>query len=372
MKTTVLLLIAAQALTFAVLYLTFKKTLADSAYPHYVYVPTGSTRESELRRAQVNLWHRMAVLDGQLYQSIVCSGYNFESKENIAFFPLFPACVYLLSSLVGSPLACGVVLNSVLSVLGLLILALLIRRVLERPPIPILLLVLAFPAACFRSLFYTEALFLFLSVSSIYALMQKKVVTSSLLAALCGLTRPQGVLLCVPLSMEVIRHEARVAGWLKRPRTYVRLLLSFSPIVGMGLYATYVALHTGSIFSIFQIQHVWNRVYGVKAIFRLFSTESLSSWPDLLAATFGIVLIPFLFRRLPSSIAVYGMALALFPLTTGSFLSYLRFISVSFPHFIVLSQLLEKRPVLWAAAFSLFLGFQVVLIHDFMLWGGIP
>ena len=192
--------------------------------------------------------------------------------------------------------------------------------------------------------------------------------SGSLLGFLCGLTRANGFLIAIPLCVEIARTAFRECGSHFRIRPYLKLSLAFTPIAGLALFATFIFLHSGSFLSILHIQTAWNRTFGPEALLRFLSPGYHGFWTGILAATFGIALIPFLFRKLPLSLALYGLSMVLLPLSTGSFLSYSRFIAISFPHFIVLSRLLEKRPVFWAGFFTSFACFQIFLSRELMKW----
>jgi hypothetical protein len=56
------------------------------------------------------------------------------------------------------------------------------------------------------------------------------------------------------------------------------------------------------------------------------------------------------------------------PLATGSILSFGRFLSVSFPHFIALALVLEGRPRARGAALLVFASLQVLLARGLIAW----
>ena len=64
---------------------------------------------------------------------------------------------------------------------------------------------------------------------------------------------------------------------------------------------------------------------------------------DLLGLLLGLGLIPIMWKRLPPSLLLYGVAAVLMPLLTGSILSLGRFMSISLPHILALAFFLEGR-----------------------------
>ena len=368
MKATVVMVVLGKLIGFGVLYLCFQRTLVDRRYPHHVAVPDGSTRAEELNRAQTDFFYRLAPADGQYYREIALEGYEFKEGRASPFFPLFPAAVALTRAVYGNELICAAAFNLICGTAGLLLLARFIQDDLGRRALHPMLLYLAFPAAGFFQLFLTESLFLLLSVATIYAARSGRFWWAATMGFLAGLTRPQGVLLVLPLLVEAweagrITNEVPIGR--KRWR---RFALALAPAIGMAAFVIYTAGHTGSVFSVFQAQETWNRKFGVQALGTLLSPGRARFPSDVLAAAYGVVLIPFLFHSLPRSVAVFGAAMALFPLATGSFLSYFRFMAPSFPHVLCLSFALEKRPGVWLGVTIAFSWLQVLVDRELMSW----
>ena len=318
----------------------------------------------EIAKAQKDFFLRLAPLDGQFYRKIATEGYSFRNSLSYAFFPLFPALTRAAASFVGRPVLCGIILNFFFSLGALLVIACLVKFKCNSHPLPPLLLLLAFPSSGIYNFYYTESLFLLLSASCLYACMKRRFFLAGLLGFLSSLTRYQGILLTFPLACEILKQiYANRNGILKR-----EYLLKFSPallpLAGILIYSFYVSLHTGSLLSLFEVQKAWGReTLGFLSLFHAKAAPT-----DLLGALFGITLIPYLFKKLPLPFAVYGTSMAIFPLATGSFLSYLRFIGTSFPHFIVLWEILKKRPVFWLAALVISWEFQLLINQELLAW----
>jgi len=368
MRQTILVLLLAKIIAIGSLYYLFLHTVVDRGFRHYLHVPDGSSRTEALQAAQDRFPMRLTCIDGQFYLKIAEEGYTFTSGNDFVFFPLFPVFVSLLATLFGNPALCGFALNLVASLLGLLILSRVIVRALGSSPLPTLLLLLAFPTAGFYNFFYTEGLFLLLSSATLYMALNRRFALAALLGFLCGLVRPQGVLLVLPIFAEAWKSMRLPEAQRGRLHLSLRLLSSLAPLAGMAAFACYVGSHTGSIFSIFDAQSAWNRSIGPHAVTQLLSQESSRFRTDILAAVFGVALLPLLFRKLPFSLALFGFGMVAMPLATGSFLSFARFIATSSPHFMALSIALEKRPAFWAAGFTVMLFLQVFFNRALMSW----
>jgi hypothetical protein len=368
MTRTFLVLLLVKLLVLGSLYCMFNRTTVDRRCPLYLHVSEGSSRTTVLQDAQASFAKRLTCLDGQFYLKIAKEGYSFHSSTDFAFFPLFPLLVTLLSAPFGDPVVCGIVINFVASLFGLLILSRVITIATGAHPLPTLLLLLAFPTAGFYNFFYTESLFLLLSSATLYLTLNHRFALAALLGFLCGLVRPQGVLLALPVLVEAWKHFRSRAAHEGNFRASLRLLSGIAPLAGMASYALYVGSHTGDLLSIFHVQSAWNRNVGPHALTQLLSEAGSWFRTDVLAAVFGVALLPVLFRRLPLSIAVFGLGMVIMPLATGNFLSFARFMATSSPHFMALCLILNRRPAFLIAGFAAMLSLQLFFNHTLMSW----
>jgi hypothetical protein len=126
----------------------------------------------------------------------------------------------------------------------------------------------------------------------------------------------------------------------------------------------------GSPLGFVSIQSAWGRTSDRANVLRAFEDVLSYTGPpvDLLAVVLGVGLLPFLWRRMPRSLALYGTGAVLMPLATGSILSFGRFLSVSIPHFLCLASLLHGWPRTAGAVLLLFVGLQVLLAKGLVGW----
>ena len=133
-----------------------------------------------------NLWNRwytgqddvsswyipFANWDGQYYLLLSDWGYNYEETPDSprAFFPLYPMLIHI-SSYVVPRMVAAVLLSYLLTAGFCYFLFKLGEHFGCRKPYLVILIVLAFPTAFFASVFYTEALFLFLQLGCVYHLL---------------------------------------------------------------------------------------------------------------------------------------------------------------------------------------------------------
>lgn len=127
----------------------------------------------------------------------------------------------------------------------------------------------------------------------------------------------------------------------------------------------------GSPTAFLGIQSRWGRSYDAGGVFSAISSAWGYGGPrfDVLGLVFGLGLLPFLWRILPRSLAAYGTATVLLPLSTGSILSMGRFLSMSVPHFLCLAILLGRsRPVTFAVVAAMIV-LQILIAKGLVAWG---
>lgn len=308
----------------------------------------------------VGVWQRW---DACWYTKIAAFGYE-PGTDATAFFPAFP----LLMRAVAAPLAgdvalAGMVLNLVLSVVGLAGLHRLVTRDLGvRVADRTVVYLSVFPAALFLYAPFTEALFLATTAWAFVGARERRWWLAAAAAFVAGLTRPQGVLLLLPIAWEVV--VAWRSGDLVRPRAASRALSVLdiarpstldrlgpacaiaAPVAGIAIFAWYTSAVAGLPF--FDAQDAW----GGREFHPPWETIAAAiDWVRAGGQSAGVELLNVAFlllfavvtlaavRRLPASYTLYSAAALLLiavriqpiPLT-----STMRFLLVLFPVFAAL------------------------------------
>ena len=240
----------------------------------FLFLAEGESAAQRTQAISRNFWDRLTPYDGQWYLDISAKGYrtfpvepraNAEARAprgNFAFFPLLPAIlsaataifgagmlpVVLLALLVAS--ACGVAFSGLLA------------REFSIPAGLTLALLLAFPTAPFQLVLYTESLFLPLSAGALWLALRRRAGWAALaVGGLCGLSRPQGILLVLPYFTEfllpAIRRRERLSwsAWLRR------LAVVASPSAGVIAMGYFSAVAAGSPLAFLKVQSGWGRSY---------------------------------------------------------------------------------------------------------------
>lgn len=308
--------------------------------------------------------------DARFYLSIIRDGYQASPDlttqySNTAFFPLYP---YLVKGIgwLGVPLPTGVILLTGLvlsNVCFLAAAALLYRLAVERLGLGeaaarrALALLMVFPTSFYFSCFYTESLFLLLSLGALYAGLDRRWWLAGICAALAVLTRNQGLVVVAALAFLYLEQR----GWRLKAVRWDALWLALAPAALLAhLYSLWRI--TGSFFAPYQAVQAWGRgQYGLLEGLRLqleapaLDVYKLDAVLSLLFLGCGV----YLLRRTPRVWGVYTLLMCLMPLSSGLLISMGRYLVVVFPVFLLLGEKLERRGA-YDLARALFFALQVV------------
>lgn len=291
--------------------------------------------------------------DSEWYLDVAIDGYSFEAGQpsNTAFFPLYPLLVRIGALLAGrldieTAAVVGLAISNVSLFVALLYLRALVARDLGTSVARrAVLYVLVAPATVFLSAAYAESLFLATAVGSLYHARRGEWYRAGIAGCLAALTRPFGLLLVVPIAIEMFRQRARL-------RSLPALLLAPA---GTAAFFAYLWWALGSPWLYVDANAVWDR-------------QSAWPWEPLLEFTrnpvvvFGwyyslvdlafvvsmCVLAGLAWRRLPMSYAAFATAGLLLTLSTKVWISTPRHSLALFPLVVVLAVYGERRAVHWA------------------------
>lgn len=306
-----------------------------------------------------------------------------------AFFPLYPLLERGLGPFVGGPLAAGVLVSLVAGGAALYLLHRLVHLELgdEVARRAVLYLAVA-PTALFLAAAYSEALFLALTLASVYAARRGSFAAAGAWGGLAALTRSSGVLLLVPLGIMWVQHR----GGLRRALAPGLAWLALVP-AGTAAFGGYLWWRLGDPVAFATAQgEAWHRrtatpveglwdalsaawagvrqlaaggnepVYWTRSVSEPIRVAALNI--ELLAALVALALGAWLaLRLLPRAYGWYAVAALTLPLCTPGealpLLSLPRFGLVIFPVFMALAVWTSRRPnahVVVLVGFSLLLG----------------
>ena len=312
----------------------------------------------------------LSTWDGVRYLRIALNGYSTEGAEirNFAFFPLLPAIARLLGGTSHAALA-GILLGQV-CLLGSLFLINQIAEVDERTPLrqqPGFWLLIS-PLSFFFHVFYTESLFLFLTLLMITACRRAWSGAASLCGVMTGLTRPTAI--CLPViflwwAMQRLRQRQRFLGL---------LICAAAPLVGIAIYFSYVAYLLGDPLAYVQIQRQgWQSQWTLP-----FAGAFRNAWESLLALTQGrfpslgwivrplsassiVFLLFWGWRKCDPAFRVYLIVSMLFIHSQEPSRSTLRYELVLFPIFLLIARFMAPHPRLTWVVSTIMVAMQITL-----------
>ena len=296
--------------------------------------------------ALINIWSSW---DAYHYVGIASEGYSYapRTESNVAFFPLYPMLLRLGGLLSGRRdweglAAVGVLVSNLALVAAVVGLALLVRLDFDRATAArTVLYLLAFPGSLFLSAVYADSVFLALTVGAFYCARSERWWIAGVLAAGAALTRPQGVLLVVPLLIEYLAQRGPTRRAL-RPEV---LALGLAPAALLA-YFLYLGSRFGNPLVAMEVQVRWGRALTVpwEAFLEYLTAPVVAhagggsrSLVDLAFTVLLLALAVVSWRLLRPSYAAFCTVTLLALFASGSLMSMVRFGVSLFPLFIVLA-----------------------------------
>lgn len=315
---------------FALLAFNRLNLAPDTAFAWLALIPIEHVPQSWDLIGLHNRW------DSYWYLDIARNGYYLRGEQDIAnvvFFPLYPLLMRLMAPLAGGDL---VLAGWIVSCLFLLLAVVMLTRLCQEfhpdidPCLPVALL-LVHPTAFFLNAVYSESLFLFLSLATVFWARRGSYVTASFWAALASATRIAGVFLFVVLLVEFIRAN----GWraLLTRRVWP---LALAPLGAVAFFLYHWAAF-GDFFLYLHVQDSFGRDFTVDVadFFYRNNTELANNLLDFayagLAVLFGILAL----WRVRLSYGLYMLVSLSIALSTGSCLAISRYSMVLFPIYII-------------------------------------
>ncbi len=345
-----------------------------AACPQYISAASG------LNGALAGIWLRW---DTPWYLEIAGHGYGCYGSS--AFMPLYPLLIRGLGiALLGNNLAAALLISSMASFAAFYLLYLLAKELtgsVDSARASVMALAL-FPVSFFLMAGYTEALFLSLAIGAYVAARRGLWLTAGALAALATLTRLQGILLLVPLCLELLLvRRSELRQW----KPWLALLMAPGALV---LYIAFIWLTKGLSLPwepLSSPQGVWHLHYSwpwqgiiadLSAIITSHDPALLFSFKllDPLAAILFALCAILAFRRLNLPLAAFLVVMWLSSLikvtADGYTTSVSRYMLALFPAFILLGMFIVRWPRFARLGIALVSGTLLsIYLVFFLIWG---
>jgi hypothetical protein len=353
---------AAAAFDALVAVLTVHLVARGTAFLAHLVFPPARPRPFPMPFEAATFAETFAAWDSGWYFDIARRGYywNPDGQSSLAFFPLYPMLMRALAwPFGGSDRAlwtAGIALSHACLFLGLAVLHRLTattfrdRETARRA----VLYVAAFPFAHFFTEVYTESLFLLTSVSAVAAAAASRWVGAGLLGALAALTRPNGILVALPLGLLAL-------GGRPRPAELGRRAAALLPApLALAAFCAYARRLSGDPLGWLHAQEHWGFVVGNRPwveLMRLldglgkhgpygyFFSDPLAPYYFVhgVVALVFVALTPSVFTRVGVALGAY-LAVSLYVPLTGNALEGIgRFAATLFPAFMLLGTIRSPR-----------------------------
>jgi hypothetical protein len=276
--------------------------------------------------------------DASWYLRIIESGYRHLPWESLRFFPLLPLLAKVVSPVTGPRVALLLVVNAAALGAGVLIERLTFHETGDRAAAARSAWFLALlPPAFVLVMGYAESLLIMFALATFLALRRRRWGWAVALGLLAGLTRPLGVLLVVPATIEALRGWRRDAP--SRGERGLRLLAAGAPGAGGVAYLVWSWIAYGDPLRPLRLQQEFDRRGGfVNPVRRLIdAAHQLAAGADLGSglhfpwAIGFLVLLAVCFWKLPASYGWFAATILVLSLGAGNLDSLERYGLSAFP-----------------------------------------
>lgn len=297
----------------------------------------------------ISVW---AHWDSGWYLDIIREGYHLDGpigkvQSNIAFYPLYPYLVKIISLPVYSLypkdivlIAFGVLISNLFLLGALFYLYKFIMLMFDDVKLAerSILYMLVFPSAIFFSCFYTESTFLFSAITAFYFAKRDNWLLAAVMAAFTSIARPLGVFIVLPLA---IIYMDSIHWNICKIKPQI-LLLGLAP-TALLVYMAILYPATGDFLAIFKIQASWGKHFTSPL-----TTITFPPWEQYRQWIYEVDranLLLFFILGIVSLVKLPSLSLGVFPLLivvpvffTGYVASVTRYCGVMFPIFILLAK----------------------------------
>lgn len=300
-----------------------------------------------------NIW------DSPHYLSIAKNGYQTVGEERffIAFFPLYPSLIDLVSTITQLEfLHSGFLISTLMAIAtSIMLYKLTLLDKDKKTALFSVIFLLTFPTAFFMFIPYTESTFLFLAVSAFFFTRRGPISIGIALATLATATRITGLALIPAILFELFINKK--AYNLSSTKSIVFGLI---PILGFVVYLLINYLVYGDFLQFSKVQQEnWHTTFNFPfggfplALDAFKFRQGIEVYTlgvaQITAVVLGIVLLPLIFK-LRLSYGIYATFALLIPYFQSFWLSMPRYLLVIFPIFIILVSLIKPAylRVLWS------------------------
>jgi Gpi18-like mannosyltransferase len=298
--------------------------------------------------------------DSQYYVDIASNGYwyNPGHQSNVAFFPLYPILMRIVSIVLnGNLILAGFLISNLAFWGGLIFLYLLTELEFDSDSARRAVVYLTlFPTSFFFSSVYTESLFLFLSIGTMYFARRHQWTAAAIFGILAAVTRNLGVLMWAMVLWEWLRVQGWTLTSIYKKDTWNNLIrglkqnwievlvISLIPL-GLLAYIYFLQHNFQRPLAFIEVQSAWGRenigpIEVIKKnIIELTKGEVNKGWLtrfwNVASLLTFLALVPFIWIKLGEGYAIFVLILMLVP-SASAVGSIFRYVLTAFPAFMLL------------------------------------
>lgn len=283
--------------------------------------------------------------DGVHYLRIAQDGYLAQYSQ--AFFPVFPMLIKLVSFIFPKNLSLnatlytdpsffysGLILSNLFFLSSLYILYKLINLDFKKDVASLsIVLLLVFPTSFYFGAIYTESLFLFLSVLSVYLVRKNRFFLAAIIISISTATRITGILLILFYLIEAIGSKKKLnLVWLLITPLgllaymyYLKIVFN-NPIYFLTSQPSFGAGRSDSLILLPQVIYRYIRIFLTTNILTL---PFFNAFLEFVFTLFPLTALVIWFKKIRFSYWVFSLTTLLLGTFTGTFLSMPRFALIS-------------------------------------------
>ncbi|KTD60695.1 glycosyltransferase family 39 protein [Legionella shakespearei] len=291
-----------------------------------------------------DLLHNICHWDCDWYKSIIYHGYDqstevrhnefFAGQFNWPFFPLFPLLAKGLIAVFKTEWSV-LVFNQILLFSSMLLLYNYAQK--QYTPKTALMAACLLGISCeniYIFTFYTESLFLFLSLSVLYYLIRERYILAALCCGLLSATRIQGCIMVIPLLYEYWKNQQYS---LSVKNVSSILLLGLLSLSGLLLFMVYLKILTNDFLMFYHIQVAWGRFHQswwnpIKALMSLKAKGINKIFPVL-----SLCVIYFFYKHKKIKELLFFSLCFLLPIMSQNLMGYTRYFFANYASYLFLA-----------------------------------
>lgn len=317
---------------------------------------------------EFDYWASWAQWDGGHYFQIAKQGYIFLS--DYAFFPLFPTLIKIINMPFNNLLFAGLLVSNISFFAFLFFFYKLINKKYgHNVAITTIGTYLTFPTAFFAASYYSESLFLLLTVITFYFISEKRFLIAGIAASLSSVTRLAGV------SLVICIFYAYFASLQMNIRKVNQKILHLAPsIFGISIYCIYLFSKLDDPLKFITSQNLWERTVTdpistvLSYLWAIITLEKrpFNDYLDLILTLLFLSVLVLGIKKISSSLWIFSILVILIPASTGTLTSMPRYLLSSLGVFIILGKYLSVRPRLKVIIWAISLFAQSILAVRFI------